>query len=189
MEHPPVVWSERAIGCAIFSQAFTRKHVCLIPNTYYTGYEADVLVVRNDLRLMDIEIKISRSDFKADQKKDKWWDNPVFWGNPRDRPPSTQREWPPQIWKHYYALPRAIWKDGLETEVSAKSGILLFSEGRYGVQMSVHRQAKPNREAKQISAIETIGVARACNARMWGAYQELETRKNGGKYESVTQSL
>lgn len=189
MEQPPVVWSERAIGCAIFAQAFTRKHVCLIPNTYYTGYEADVLVVRNDLRLMDIEIKISRSDFKADQKKDKWWDNPTWWGSPRDRPASTKREWPPKIWKHYYALPRAIWKDGLETEVSAKSGILLFSEGSYGVQMSVHRQAKPNRDAKQITATEAIEVARACNARMWGAYGELETKKNGGKYESVTQSL
>lgn len=168
------------MGCAIFSQAFAGKHVVLIPNTYYTGYEADVLLVRNDLRLVDIEIKISRSDFKADKKKDKWWEHHSGWWrtNTGERPPATAREWPPKIWKHYYALPRAIWKDGLETEVSPRSGILLMSEDKYGgFQMTVHRQAKPNKEAKAISAQEAIEVARLCNARMWSAYRELEDAK------------
>jgi len=65
-------WNERSIGAAIFNQAFTRKHVVLLPNTYHTGYETDILLVRADLRLVDIEIKISRADFRADQHKDKW---------------------------------------------------------------------------------------------------------------------
>lgn len=180
-------WSERTIGRAIFEQAFTRKHVVLLPNTYYTGYEADVLLVRADLRLVDIEIKVSRSDFKADQHKDKWWKygphEPTGesnkYGYPVTRSTKTRREWPIRVWKHYYALPREIWKDGLEAEISPKSGILLFTQGedigdRPVVHMSVHRQAKPRKDAKPIDAGEAIEVAKLCNARMWAAYASVE---------------
>ncbi len=175
----PPPWNEFTVGRAIFEQAFTRKHVALIRNTYYTGYEADVLIVRNDLRLMDIEIKVSRSDFKADQHKDKWWKYGPYadtgeknkYGYPIQRQTKTPREWPVKIWKHYYCLPQEVWKDDLAAEVSPKSGIMLLSHDQYGrVALSIHRQAKPNKDAKPISANEAIEVARLCNARMWGAF-------------------
>lgn len=179
-------WSERSIGKAIFDQAFTRKHVVLLPNSYFTGYETDLLIVRADLRLVDIEIKRSRSDFKADQHKDKWWKFGPYeptgeisrWGSPLTRPTKTPREWPVRIWKHYYALPAEIWTPELEKEVSPKSGIMLLSE-RYteqqlkgwdvkqAVNLRIHRQAKPNKDAKPISATDAIDVAKLCNARMW----------------------
>lgn len=182
-------WNECTIGRAIFEQAFTRKHIVLLPNTYYTGYEADVLLVRADLRLVDIEIKVSRSDFKADQHKDKWWKYGPYvdrtdgskdsYGRLRQEPTKTRREWPIRVWKHYYALPREIWRDGLEAEISPKSGILLFTQGedigdRPVVHMSVHRQAKPRKDAKPIDAGEAIEVAKLCNARMWAAYASVE---------------
>lgn len=174
-------WNERSIGAAIFNQAFTRKHVVLLPNTYYTGYEADLLLVRRDLRLVEIEIKTSRADFKADQHKDKWWRygphvatgelHPIY-KYPLTAASKERREWPLRVWKHYYALPKEIWTPELAAEVSPKSGILLFHE--YGdpvrIAMHVHRQAKPRKEAKPIDASEAIEVARLCNARMWTAY-------------------
>lgn len=178
-------WNERSIGRAVFEQAFTRKHVVLLPNTYYTGYEADLLLVRADLRLVDIEIKVSRADFRADQHKDKWWKyGPYaqgYWSNPggpddhwvRPAPTKERREWPIRVWKHYYALPREIWTPELETVVSPKSGILLFHE--YGdparIVMKVQRQAKPRKEAKPIDAGEAIEVAKLCNTRMWEAFK------------------
>lgn len=185
----PIKWSERSIGRAIFRQAFTQKHIVLVPNTYHTGYESDILLVRNDLRLVDIEIKVSRADFKADQHKDKWWKYGPYvdrtdgskdcYGRPRQESTRTRREWLIRVWKHYYALPRDIWKDGLEAEISPKSGILLFSvangdydEGR--VHMTVHRQARPRKDAKPIDATEATEVARLCNFRMWDAYESVE---------------
>lgn len=169
----------------MFEQAFTRKHVVLLPNSYFTGYETDLLIVRNDLRLVDIEIKVSRSDFRADQHKDKWWKYyPGIFRTPTaDRPEAAKREWPVKIWKHYYALPAEIWTAELESEISPKSGIMLLSE-RYtekqlaewdvkqAVNLRIHRQAKPNREAKPIDAASAIDVARLCNARMWSALGE-----------------
>jgi hypothetical protein len=182
-------WNERSIGRAIFEQAFTRKHVVLLPNSYFTGYETDLLIVRNDLRLVDIEIKRSRSDFRADQHKDKWWKYGPYapdpsgaqmpWGTgPRMVPSKERREWPIRIWKHYYALPAEIWTPELEAEISPKSGIMLLKE-RYtetqlkewevkqAVNLRIHRQAKPNKDAKPIDAASAIDVARLCNTRMW----------------------
>lgn len=188
-------WNERTIGKAIFDQAFTRKHVVLLPNSYFTGYETDLLIVRSDLRLVDIEIKRSRSDFRADQHKDKWWKYGPYtqghWSNPsgadnywvQPKPVKTSREWPVKIWKHYYALPAEIWTPELEAEVSPKSGIMLLRE-RYSeeqirhyswkqsVNIKIHRQAKPNRDAKPIDAASAIEVAKLCNARMWSAFGE-----------------
>lgn len=188
-------WSERSIGRAIFEQAFTRKHVVLLPNSYFTGYETDLLIVRSDLRLVDIEIKRSRSDFRADQYKDKWWKYGPYvpcpegrmekWGltHPRMVPSKISREWPVKIWKHYYALPAEIWTPELEAEVSQKSGIMLLSE-RYSdeqirhhsweqsVNLKIYRQAKPNRDAKPIDAGSAIEIAKLCNARMWSALGE-----------------
>jgi hypothetical protein len=168
-------------------QAFTRKHIILVPNTYHTGYETDLLLVRSDLRLVDIEIKVSRADLRADQHKDKWWRyGPYaqgYWSNPNDlvanhwvqpEPHKERREWPIRVWKHYYALPKEIWTPELAAEISPKSGILLFAENRsdYGpeIVMHVHRQAKPRKDAKPIDASEALDVARLCNARMWDAY-------------------
>lgn len=44
---------------------------------WYTGYyEADFLYITNSNYLYEVEIKISISDFRADQKKDKYHDHP-----------------------------------------------------------------------------------------------------------------
>lgn len=68
-----MTWSEHAIARALVRQTFNRKYLVVVPNCNWTGHECDLLVVTENLRIIDVEIKISRADLKADAKKEKWW--------------------------------------------------------------------------------------------------------------------
>jgi hypothetical protein len=89
-------WSAREIGRAIYEIAFTGKHLVMVPNCYYPGSECDLLVVRPDLRLMEVEVKISRGDLKADAGKDKWFEIPSSWHGEHPKVPRTH---PRKIWE------------------------------------------------------------------------------------------
>ena len=65
-------WSERLIARELAVGLFARRLV-VVDNCIWTGHECDLLCVTTDLRIVDVEIKISRSDLKADAKKDKWF--------------------------------------------------------------------------------------------------------------------
>jgi hypothetical protein len=173
-------WNEKMIGRALSMQVFHNKNLIVIPNCTWPGSECDLLAVRPDLRLVDVEIKISRADLKADQYKDKWlhpWDYRAHgWRGPA--PGERARvEWPAKIWKHYYALPRDIWRDDLVEDINPMSGILLMRARDDGtVSIGVERQAKPNKAAQPISPADVINLARLASVRMWDAYLELERR-------------
>lgn len=149
----------------------------MVPNTLWTGYETDLLVVeKKGLRLVDIEIKVSRSDFRRDADKSKWWREPDLWqwdmGPPR---PRMHRTWPEKVWKHYFAMPAAIWTDDLvEALPSPASGVLLFKESERGCLWWCERRAKPNKEADPISAANVFDIARLANLRMWDALADAE---------------
>lgn len=182
MTAPAQRWNEARIAAAIARQVLLRKCIVLVDRCNWTGYECDLLGVTQDLRLIDIEIKISRSDFAQDAKKDKWWHRNVRgeyvttpagrhwqWGEPQ------HRDWPPKIWKHYFAMPADIWDDALfEKAPSPRSGVLLLSHGgtESGVNVKVIRRATPNRDAGKVSAAAAIDIARLANIRMWNAYLE-----------------
>jgi hypothetical protein len=172
-------WTAGQIGHSLYYHVFAQKHAVVLENCYYPGSECDILIVRNDLRLMEIEIKISRGDLRADAKKDKWFKRIRPPGD-RDRwPPAPQSEWtvekiewPNKIWKHYYACPEEIWTPELAADIPLKSGVLLMRESsRGGPYTRVERQAKPNKDAKPMPAADLIDIARYCNVRMWDALQ------------------
>jgi hypothetical protein len=176
-----VKWSENTIARALARQTFERKHLVLVPRCNWTGHECDLLVVARDLRIIDVEIKISRADLKADAKKEKWfhaWDFKV------DGPylPAAERvlrprQWPRKVWKHYYCMPREIWNEALfEFLPSPASGVLLLSEQRHGGQLVVHceRRATPCRDADRISAEDAIDIARLASLRMWDSFERAE---------------
>jgi hypothetical protein len=165
-------WSEGAIARAIAQQTLARKCVVLVDNCQWTGHECDVLAVTTDLRIIDVEVKISRSDLKADAKKDKWWLR-AGWRN-RGEPPMP-REWPPKVWKHYYALPAEVWDDKLFARLpSEASGVLLMRVQRGGMVVAdCVRRAKPNRDATKLTPEQAVDIARLANLRMWDAYQRL----------------
>ena len=64
-------WSEQLIARTLARQTFEKKNLVIVPNCNWTGNECDLLVVTPDLRIIDVEVKISRSDLKADTKKNK----------------------------------------------------------------------------------------------------------------------
>ena len=72
-------WDERKIGRAICRQVLLSKCIVLVENTSWTGHECDLLGVTMDLRVIDVEVKISRADLKADAGKDKWWHRRAGW--------------------------------------------------------------------------------------------------------------
>lgn len=167
-------WSEGTI-CGILARKVFNTDLCVLPNTIWTGYEADLLVCTTDLYLIDVEVKISRPDLKLDKDKDKWWKR--SWGkyNPLTRvyetPEPTPREYPTKIWKHYYAMPKSIWKEELLAHIQPISGILLVDDNK---RVTCIKRAKPNRQAEKIEAQHAIELARLASFRMWEAYKDVQ---------------
>lgn len=170
-------WSETRIARALALQVFQRKHLVVVPNCNWTGHECDLLAVTPDLRVIDIEVKISRADLKIDAKKDKWFHH---WNWSIDGPwspdaPRRPRSWPQKIWKHYYAMPRELWNSALfEFLPSPHSGVLLMYEHGHDktLMIRVERPAKPCRDAERISAADAIDIARLASLRMWDALKD-----------------
>lgn len=189
-------WTEHNIARAISLQTLARKCVVLVDNCNWTGHECDVLGVTTDLRIIDVEIKISRADLKADAKKDKWWHRKFigFGERQETRFPdgrlksahtpqlydTTARQWPPKVWKHYYAMPADIWKpELLACMPSSASGVLLLRAGGWPqppVIVSCERRATPNKDADRLKPESVIDIARLANLRMWEAYGKLEAK-------------
>ncbi len=184
-------WTEHSIARAIALQTLARKCVVLVDNCNWTGYECDVLAVTTDLRIIDVEVKISRADLKADAKKDKWWHRrvshyeevPSAWGGTHRRAvhASDARMHPPKVWKHYYALPADIWKPELLACLpSTASGVLLLRPGQnpdsMPVVVSCERRATPNKDAIRLKPENVIDIARLANLRMWEAYHQARHR-------------
>ncbi len=179
-------WSEGKIARAIALQTLARKCVVLVDRCNWTGHECDVLAVTTDLRIIDVEVKISRADFKADARKDKWWHRfgSVYGGqDERGRgiyttPPAVHRPWPPKVWKHYVAMPAELWDEALfEFMPSPASGLLLVREQRNSVTpIAVHcqRRATPNKDATRLKPESVMDIARLANLRMWEAYKNAQ---------------
>lgn len=152
-------------------------HLCCLPNTTWTGdSEIDLLVVHRSLRVIDVEVKVSRADLKADIAKDKWW-HARTWENVKLGTPRTRREWPRKVWKHYYAMPAELWRDDLRDAIPKVSGVLLVKRkpvgggtGRYIYTVECVRASKPRRDAEVLSAEHVMQLARLTSLRLWERY-------------------
>ena len=203
-------WTERSIARAIALQTLARKCTVLVDNCNWTGRECDVLGVTTDLRIIDVEVKISRSDLKADAKKDKWWHRTYIgrgpWEERRSEDGRLLSRWqdavydskplahPPKVWKHYYALPADIWKpELLDCLPSTASGVLLLRHGadytdrhhRPHVTVQCIRRATPAKDAYRLKPEEVMDIARLANLRMWEAYRARELTEIPAKTEAT----
>lgn len=162
-------WNELGIARAVAVGILAKRCLVLVDRCNWTGSECDVLAVTQNLRVIDVEIKISRADFKRDRDKDKWWQR-HGWRRGDDQPSPTHRMWPRRVWKHYIAMPAEIWTDDLlEFAPSPASGILLMREPG-SIRYDVKRMAKPCRDAEKLSPESVLDIARLANLRMWDAY-------------------
>jgi len=156
-------WTEARIAL-ILSQRLLGRVSLAVPNCNWTGYECDLLVIEKKLRIIDVEIKISRADLKADRSKSKWWINRPWSRRNTPGVPETRR-WPDKVWKHYYAMPRSIWDPvSGPSWVPADSGVILVTESN---SMVLARVAKPNPKATPITPSDAIDLARLASIRMW----------------------
>lgn len=176
-------WSENLIAGALARQLFNRRGLVVVPNCGWTGSECDLLVVMPDLRIVDVEIKISVADLKADADKFKWyhswdWRQDGLWDRKTWRERRRRRDWPNKVWKHYYAFPADLWKPGLMDGLPKNSGVLLLSKRRDGsIRVKCVRRAKPCRDAEKITAADAVDIARLASLRMWDMVEKLEAEK------------
>jgi hypothetical protein len=182
-----VKWSEHKIAAFLARFTFAHRHLLIVPNCQWPGSECDLLAITPNLRVVDVEIKISRADMRADAAKDKWFHN---WDWRTDGPwmpgyRGKPRQWPRRVWKHYYCLPREIWSPDLLAKISPISGILLLSESGGSLSIRVERAAKPDRGAEKITAEDAIDIARLASLRMWDAYDKLDGLKKERKEEAT----
>lgn len=183
------MWTEGKIARILARNTF-KADLCVLPNCTWTGHEVDLLVVANGRRIVDVEIKISRADLKADKHKEKWW-RWLSWDAqqslrvtlgraPERRECRERREWPQKVWKHYYAMPAEIWRDALLADVQPMSGVLLLHglPQSHGYQPDYRvecvKRARPCRDAHVLTDAEVIAVARLASLRMWDAYAAVE---------------
>lgn len=176
-------WSENLIAGALARQLFNRKALVVVPKCGWTGNECDLLVVMPDLRIVDVEVKISAADLRADADKAKWFHNWDWrmdgpWDRKTWKDRRRRREWPRQVWKHYYAFPADLWKPGLMTGMPASSGVLLLSHRHDGgIRVEAARRAKPCRDAERLSTEDAVDIARLASLRMWDVYGEMDALK------------
>lgn len=164
----PSKWTEASISRAVTYGLFKRA-VLVVPQCKWTGHECDLLVIEPGLRIIDIEVKISRADLKQDLAKDKWWHHRPW---SRRHEAAQPRQWPDKVWKHYYALPKAIWEDKLYVSIPPNSGVLLLESSKAGaITINCIRRAKPDGKAKPITHVDAIDLARLCSLRLWSALQ------------------
>lgn len=164
-------------------QIFQARALLVVPECYWTGSECDLLAVTQNLRIIDIEIKTSRADFRRDAAKDKWfhaWD----WrrdGPMTDRTTRRRCEWPRRVWKHYFAMPETVWVPDLaEALPSPACGVLLLRERDGKLTWRCERRSKPNRDAQKIKAEDAVDIARLAGLRMWDALADLERERRRG---------
>lgn len=169
-------WSEGKVARILARNTF-KDSLCVLPNCTWTGEEIDLLVVPPCLRVVDVEIKISRADLRADAKKERWWRRPPF----QDGPPAPVA-YPRHVWKSYFAFPVDVWRDAFLELVQPVSGVLVVHDGRgrhglngyaYG-NVECVRRAKPNRFAEPLGPRQIREIARLASLRMWDAYRDLE---------------
>lgn len=174
---------ERAVSADDIAGCLARNTfkdaLCIVDRCNMLPDEADLLVLHQSLRFIDVEIKISRADFKADRRKDKWWRQPTGLYGARAVGPPAPLEWPRGVWKHYFALPADVWRDELLEHCSPSSGVLIvrptkaFGSRQWPRWWRVEcvRRAKPCASAAPAAPAVIMKLARLASLRMWDAYE------------------
>lgn len=170
-------YTEYAIARALMREKFGSM-MMLIDNCYWPGNECDLLVVHPTLKLIDVEIKISRADLKKDREKDKWfslskdyervWDHDK-WHQVRKRLPV---DWPRRIWKHYYVVADPIWTPALLEFVHPNSGVIKIKLNEEGVLrgLTVEKRVKANPAPYILKPEDLVKLGYLAGVRMLEAY-------------------
>lgn len=172
---PSVYTADRI--CAVLARKTFAGALCAVDRCSRLGSECDLLVVTTRLRAIDVEVKISRADLKAERKKDKWFEFGPWEARARGVE-RTPRDWPRNVWKHYYAVAAPIWRDELLEHCQPKSGVITVELRQDGLlrHIDVKRRCTANRSDTPLKPEVVVDIARLASLRMWNAYDELGRR-------------
>ena len=138
-------YSERQIAKLVAGFYLNSKHLLVINNLKWSGYECDLFAVSPSMRPIEFEIKASRQDFFVDAKKEKW-------------------KKPLNVWKHYYIMPQNIYSDDLlERRPHKSSGILLIDDNNR-IKEAIKAQTMAD---AHISVATLLNITRLLSVRHW----------------------
>ena len=127
------------------SPFYYRKHMCVVPNVSYgmnLDYEADILAITTAGCVLECEIKVTVSDFKADMKKRKW----IL---------------PPRYHKFYYAVPDYIYGRVANIRRPDGTGIITVSDNHVEVPLlATHHSRTSKMEAADVLQLARLGAMR-----------------------------
>jgi len=129
------------------SPFYYRRNYCVVPNVSWgigLEHEADILAVTQSGYMIEGEIKITVSDFKADQKKKKW---------------GRQNK----MRSIYYIVLADI--QGKVSSIQRPDGTGLISV--YESRIEVVERAKLNPDAEQLTFQRQMNLARLGTMRLW----------------------
>jgi hypothetical protein len=126
----------------------------------YGHGQPDVLGITHGRHLLEIEVKRSLADFKANFKKLHFINRKIFIGDPR---------WPRQFW---FLVPYAI-VDKIEPMVPDWAGLLRGPGPGDTQQLYSVRQAPVNRASEKLSALEVARLIHCMSNQMYSQASSL----------------
>ena len=145
----------------------------IIPNVSYSlfHYEADLLVIRKSGYCLEIEIKVSSKDIKADLKKSKWRNNNSMFG---------RVSYNNYIVKEFYmAVPCNLIND---KNIPEMAGIIQVEESpnKYWSGVTIIRKPKIWKRARRINSLEQSKISRILGLRLWKLKSKLYEMEGNG---------
>jgi len=134
----------------------TRRNFCIVPNVSWglLDWEADLIVCTKSGYLTEIEIKISMSDWKQDNKKYKFKFIPGYYTKCWEK-----------IKYFYYAAPNEIASRYKEINLPDFAGVMSVS--LINNRVEILKEAI-KRKSRKLSNAEMMQLARLGTMRIWG---------------------
>lgn len=129
----------------VLARHFDPYQQTVVPNCYFAGGEMDLLVVSKAGYLIEVEIKLSRSDWKADAAKSKW--------------SMPERRF---VSRFYYAVPPELCPAAPPEWVPPTCGILHLLEF-----VREHRKAERMRAAPKLTDQQMLHILASPYHRWW----------------------
>ena len=131
-----------------------RKNI-IVPNVSWGAnlHECDLLVIRDSGYAIEVEIKISKSDLRADAKK-------------RHQHKSNR------IKELYFAIPDYL-EDCIEY-IPERAGVLILTKNEWGLQCRTKRKAKANPNCSKFTTEEKLKVAHLGTMRIWNLKRQIK---------------
>lgn len=137
---------------------FGTRQYAIIPNLSYGiigDREADLTLVKPSGYCIEVEIKVSKSDFKADFKK-------------RHRKKDYNETFFREL---YYAVPKDMEEFAMES-LPSHAGLICFCKSEYDVRASFVKPPEVNKKAFKLTSDQYQKLFRLASMRIWNLKQK-----------------